>query len=440
MAELVNTHNILSWSDELHELDEERILSFVEKVNEDASDPLYDCDESLNSHIHFTTESPLCLEVDTVVCPVNEVLDVDSSSLFTEVCGRVGYPIRQEITEAYSHKTFSKNKVILTSQAVYWPRTGDIDHLSSLIFSCDPKYYERFKVAAASSLMFCYHNALKVLLEEEEEKAKTEGLKVAIVPLYTASKKYPRNKGAIIALNTVRSFLKKLQSTEYKMDIYFCFPEEHCEASDYDHHIDLAHVFFPKPSTTSEVLLRLYPDSIKGNNNEREIPVSSMRRTCRLNAAELSNTTHTEIRETTQYGIAFSWLRKIRELESELSEFAQTEAIVRKGKFIHIVTSRITNSEIAWLYLYKTIEEFQQEYYLVVYYQNGSDPDFWSNFDELPESYNDMLKNILLIAPSWWTKVKFGFRSSIITDKLKIYNDLNSLGDFKQQLYIPDTF
>jgi len=112
-----------------------------------------------------------------------------------------------------------------------------------VIHTVGPRYAEKYHTAAENALSHCYRGALECLVDEC-------GLRtIAIAPVYTEAKGYPRDAAAHVAVRTVRRFLERWSS---KVDaVVLCVPPK-----DSAHYRATLPLYFPRTAEVGECKLK----------------------------------------------------------------------------------------------------------------------------------------------------------------------------------------
>ncbi|GJP29445.1 hypothetical protein CLOM_g16706 [Closterium sp. NIES-68] len=209
----------------------------------------------LNAKIYVWRGWPWALEVDAVVNSTSEALDPafstpglhdDAGPGLAEECAALGGCRTGEakMTGAYE----------LPARRV--------------IHTVGPRYTDKYQTAAENALSRCYRICLELLLENELRS-------IALAPIYSEAKGYPREPAAHVAIRTVRRFLEKHGRGMTAVVL--------CIQSDDDHDIykRLLPLYFPRDAAEEAAAQGLLPADVGDENGEiviaeRMIRISKM--------------------------------------------------------------------------------------------------------------------------------------------------------------------
>ncbi|CAI5963715.1 unnamed protein product [Closterium sp. NIES-64] len=217
--------------------------------------PKFPVNAELNAKVYVWRGAPWALEVDAVVNSTSESLDpaLSSPGLHDEA----GPGLAEECATLGGCRTGEAKM------------TGAYElPARRVIHTVGPRYTDKYQTAAENALSRCYRICLELLLENELRS-------IALLPIYSEAKGYPREPAAHVAIRTVRRFLEK--HGRGMAAVVFCIQ------TDDDHLIykRLLPLYFPRDSSEEMAAQALLPADVGDENGEiviaeRMIRISKM--------------------------------------------------------------------------------------------------------------------------------------------------------------------
>ncbi|BFZ24838.1 hypothetical protein BsWGS_27877 [Bradybaena similaris] len=335
-----------------------------------------------------------------------------------------------------------------------------------VLHTVGPRYNTRYITAAEGALFSCYRNILQICRELE---IRTIGLGAA----HTLRRSYPPDKGAHIAIRTVRRFLEKFPET-FDLIIFAC-NDENIEV-----YRQILPLYFPRDSSEEDEAFDSLPSDI-GNEDgepvikERQIriidkPLSrgseDVEQTVDLNkefaqsmAADVGHHPFANMEEdpdklkTTKMmqtaAIEQKNLEIRRRYESllkkakhdDLTDIASLHCLYRAGvdrigRPIVVFVGRnypahTANPEKILLYLIRVMDSVVDSDYVVVYFhtqttdQNHPAMAYLKMvYSLLDQRYKKNLKHFYIVHPTWWSKLATWFFTTFTASDLrrKVHN------------------
>ncbi|OQR95877.1 hypothetical protein THRCLA_07497 [Thraustotheca clavata] len=159
----------------------------------------------LNAKIVVVRDDLWTLEVDAIVNPTNESL-TDASG----ICGRILEAAGEQIYIECSASDSCRTGDAVVTRGCQLPA-------KKIIHTVGPRYNPKYKIAAESALHGCYHNSMRVAIEEKIQS-------IAFPCLYSKKKNYPREDATHVALRAVRRMLDHY--SQHFECIIFCIDDD----------------------------------------------------------------------------------------------------------------------------------------------------------------------------------------------------------------------
>ncbi|CAI6006021.1 unnamed protein product [Closterium sp. NIES-65] len=220
--------------------------------------PKFPVNAELNAKVYVWRGAPWALEVDAVVNSTSESLDpaLSSPGLHDEA----GPGLAEECATLVRARRAPTGEAKMTGAYELPARR--------VIHTVGPRYTDKYQTAAENALSRCYRICLELLLENELRS-------IALLPIYSEAKGYPREPAAHVAIRTVRRFLEK--HGRGMAAVVFCIQ------TDDDHLIykRLLPLYFPRDSSEEMAAQALLPADVGDENGEiviaeRMIRISKM--------------------------------------------------------------------------------------------------------------------------------------------------------------------
>lgn len=325
-----------------------------------------------------------------------------------------------------------------------------------IIHTVGPKYKNKYRTAAESSLYSCYRNVLQLAKEQSMSS-------VGFCVISTPKRCYPLEDATHIALRTVRRFLESHGSALEK--VVFAVTEQ--EEGTY---LRLLPLYFPRSQWEEQSSLSLLPPDIGNANGEPIVPERQIRISEKPGAQEEEDTDEDEglERDLSLIGShAFArmegdvdkqrrlalqgqlsgatlqkqhqrnynrWLSRAR--TEDLSDIAALKALYQSGvdncgRTVIVVVGRnipvlLIDMEKALLYFIHMMDHVAAKDFILVYFHtltgehNHLESDFLKNvYDVVDAKYKKNLKALYFVHPTFRSKVSSWFFTTFTVSGLK---------------------
>ncbi|KAH9500144.1 Ganglioside-induced differentiation-associated protein 2 [Bulinus truncatus] len=408
----------------------------------------------LNSKIALWNGNITALNVHAITHSTNEHMN-DHNPLSDEIFQHGGPGLLKEVREDL--------RVCKTGEAKL--SKGHNLPARYVIHSVGPRYNLKYVTAAESALFSCYRTILQICKEAE---IRTLGLGA----VHSLRRNYPSDKGAHIAIRTVRRFLEKF-SDSFDLIIFVCNQEN------IDIYTKILPLYFPRDSSEEEFALDHLPSDI-GNEEgepvikERQIriidkpafaalkavnddfeqtidlnkefaqsmaadvghhPFANMEEDPdRVKASKMQKTNSEEIRKfeaRRRYEILLK-----RAKTEDLTEIAALHCIFRTGvdrlgRPIVVVVGKnypahSANPEKTLLYMIRIMDPVVETDYVIVYFHTqttGKNQPAMAYlkmvYSLLDHRYRKNLKHFYIVHPTWWSKLAAWFFTTFTASDIK---------------------
>ncbi|GFR86506.1 GDAP2-like protein [Elysia marginata] len=336
-----------------------------------------------------------------------------------------------------------------------------------VIHSVGPRYNIKYLTAAESALYSCYRTILQICKE-------TDIRILGLGAIHTLRRNYPPDKGAHIAVRTVRRFLEKFSDS---IDlIIFC-----CNEENLDSYRGVLPLYFPRNSAEEEEAIKHLPKDIGNEEGEPVIKERQIRILDKPAFAALKNSSegrvdfeqtidlNKEFQQSTAIDVGhhpfanmeedpdkiktakmFSNSAEMKQLENkrryerllkqakaeDLTEIAALHCLYRTGvdKFGRPIVvfigknypAHTTNPEKALLYLIRVMDHVVENDYVVVYFHTevtgrNQPPMAYMKmvYNYLDVRYKRNLKHFYVVHPTWWSKLATWFFTTFAASDIK---------------------
>ncbi|XP_055889502.1 protein GDAP2 homolog [Biomphalaria glabrata] len=335
-----------------------------------------------------------------------------------------------------------------------------------VIHSVGPRYNLKYVTAAESALFSCYRTILQICKEAE---IRTLGLGA----IHSARRNYPPDKGAHIAIRTVRRFLEKFPES-FDLIIFVCSHQEI-----FDIYSKILPLYFPRDSSEEEYAFDNLPSDIGNGDGEPVIKERQIRiidkptfaalragnedfeQTIDLNKefaqsmeADVGHHPFATMEENPDKVKASRMLRtnteEIRKLEAkkryeillrrakteDLTEIAALHCIFRTGvdrlgRPIVVVVGKnypahMADPEKTLLYMIRIMDPVVETDYVIVYFHtltSGKNQPAMAYlkmvYSLLDYRYRKNLKHFYIVHPTWWSKLAVWFFTTFTASDIK---------------------
>ncbi|CAL1537371.1 unnamed protein product [Lymnaea stagnalis] len=334
-----------------------------------------------------------------------------------------------------------------------------------VIHSVGPRYNIRYVTAAESALFSCYRTILQICKEAE---IRTLGLGA----IHTLKRNYPPDKGAHIAIRTVRRFLEKFPDS-FDLIVFSCTEEN------LDVYNAILPLYFPRNSSEEDYAFDHLPSDV-GNEDgepvikERQIRIidkpafaalkagnDELEQTIDLNkefatsvAMDVGHHPFANMEEDPDKGKTSKMLKNnaadIKKMEAkrryemllkraksdDLTEIAALHCLFRTGvdrfgRPIVVIVGKnypahTANPEKTLLYMIRLMDPVVETDYVVVYFHtqtSGKNQPAMAYlkmvYSLLDNRYKKNLKHFYIVHPTWWSRLATWFFTTFAASDIK---------------------
>eukprot|EP00792_Barthelona_sp_PAP020_P004034 TRINITY_DN1840_c0_g1_i1.p1 TRINITY_DN1840_c0_g1~~TRINITY_DN1840_c0_g1_i1.p1 ORF type:complete len:557 (-),score=123.74 TRINITY_DN1840_c0_g1_i1:25-1452(-) len=391
---------------------------------------------NINSKIFITDNSPLHIACDCIAVASTENMSESSSPLFQKILEHLDGNIVDEIENIYANNRISKKaNPLKTAEAIFWRKTGTLQHLEGIIFVASPKH--------SKSLTTYPSNIVSLMYARVFQKAAENNVKRLVLPILSCKfNSVPEIVTIINSLRTIRCCVEQYLASSFNFpEIVFSFANS--DEFDFSFLKSLVELYFPRSYESFQNIQRGFVKENKmiftGNewgfidyqphesimNVEFSKPVlvtlepsTTQLMTTKVKNYSLVNFTLEEI----------TVMKEKQRIFEEISTLSTTKDMshcvhtlyINKTNYICIFFNRLNyslnNVKHLRYYVYNLVSGYKtrnQRYSLLFFYSNVIEEINYLNIDFLLEFINDLplvelnlLQNLFSIHLSSWQSFK----------------------------------